>query len=77
MSHTTRHPEAARILREYIEGLNAETAKWVAEAPGRWAGQLVTDPDHWAEYEIFTPSQLEDYFDAEAERDARKEAMQS
>ena len=38
-----------------------------------WIGQLTNDPDHWAEYGVYTPKQLEAYLDKEAEREYRKE----
>lgn len=48
----------------YIRSLNAKTADSGFE--------LVEDSAHWAEYGITTVSQLEDYFQACAEKEARK-----
>lgn len=50
---------------EYAIQYNAEQAAWVAEDPAnRWSGTLAEEPEHWAEYGIFTAEQLMDYLDA-------------
>lgn len=60
-------------VKAYIDNLNAQSAAWVAEDPtNRWAGELVNDPAHWAGYGITTVAGLEEYFDACAEKEARK-----
>jgi len=42
-------------LTAHIKAENAKTAAWVAEDPdNRWAGMIVEDPAHWAEYGITT-----------------------
>lgn len=60
-----------RVINE-IKRLNAESAAWMAEAEGRWAGMLTEDPEHWAGYGITTVEELHAYFDACAEREAYK-----
>jgi len=52
----------SRALVEHIEALNANSDAWVAEDPeNRFAGSLVTIPDHWADYEIYTPAEFDRY----------------
>jgi hypothetical protein len=47
-------------LIAYIEAENAQTRAWVAESPTtRYGGELVTDPAHWAEYDVFTVEDFE------------------
>lgn len=48
-------------LVAHIETLNAKSAAWVAEAPGRFASQYTTDLAHWAESGIFSIEDLELY----------------
>lgn len=48
-------------LQNHIEGLNEKTRAWMAEAEGRWAGMLVSDPSHWAEYGIFSVDEFVKY----------------
>lgn len=46
-------------LVNHIKAENAKMRAWVGESPEtRCAGELVTDPLHWAEFNIFT---VEDY----------------
>lgn len=45
---------------------------WEMQEPGRWAGTLTRDADHWAAYGIATAADLSAMLDAEAEREARK-----
>ena len=45
-------------LQAYIEAENAKVAAWVAEDPAnRFAGMITSNPDHWADYGIFTVDQ--------------------
>ena len=54
-------------LVKHIEAKNAKMQKWIDEDPkNRFGGMLVTDPAHWAEYEIYTPAQLDRYLDGES-----------
>ena len=40
-------------LTAHIKAENAKTAAWIAEDPdNRWAGMIVEDPAHWADYGI-------------------------
>ena len=61
-------------LATYLADLNAKTLAWVNAGEGRWATTLVENLDHWAEYGVHTPLQLDWYLAAcnrhEAIRDA-------
>jgi len=49
-------------LVAHIKAENAKTAAWVAEDPeNRWAGYVVEDLAHWAEYNIHTVAEYEQY----------------
>jgi len=49
-------------LLELIEKKNAETQAWIDEDPAnRWAGMIVTDLNHWAEYGVYTVEDYERY----------------
>jgi len=49
-------------LIAHIEAQNAKTQEWVdADPTNRWAGFIVTDPNHWEEYGIYTVAQYEHY----------------
>jgi hypothetical protein len=48
-------------LVKHIEELNAKTQKWMDENPGSWGGMIVTDPAHWAEYDVYTVEDFERY----------------
>ncbi len=61
-------------LQAHIKTLNAETLAWVAEdSANRWAGLLVEDLEHWAEYGIYTVAQFNRYMDECAYSDGYKE----
>ena len=51
-------------LRNHIAALTATTQAWVDGGEGRWATTLVEDLNHWAEYGIHTPLQLDWYLQA-------------
>lgn len=60
-------------LKAYIKSLNAETLAWVAVDPAnRFAGTLVEDLEHWAEYGITTAAGLKRYLDECAYSDGYK-----
>jgi hypothetical protein len=60
-------------LSEYIEiAINEPARVWEAAAPGRWAGILVTDVDHWARYGVYSIRDFQDYLDAEDAKEQRK-----
>ena len=63
-----RYKEMQKMeLVKHIEAKNAKMQKWIDEDPkNRFGGMLVTDPAHWAEYEIYTPAQLDRYLDGES-----------
>ena len=45
-------------LQAHIEAENAKAAAWVAEDPAnRFSGMVTSNPDHWAQYGIFTVEQ--------------------
>ena len=54
-------------LMEYINGLNEVAREKMKADPNLWIGELTNDPDHWAEYGVYTPKQLGAYLDREAE----------
>jgi hypothetical protein len=45
-------------LMNHIKEINAESAAWMAESPGRMAGMLVEDPKWWSDRGVFT---IEDF----------------
>ena len=45
------------------------------ENPSLWIGKLTNDPDHWAEYGVYSPRTLDAYLYAEASRQTYKEEM--
>ena len=52
----------SRALVKHIEAINATSEAWVAEDPEhRIAGLLVTVPDHWADYDVYTPEEFDRY----------------
>ena len=52
-------------LQAHIEAKNAKTLEWVNEDPAnRWAAVPVSDPEHWAEYGIYTVEQYEHHMAA-------------
>ena len=62
-------------LVKYIDKLNADSETLMEENPGLWISKLTNDPDHWADYGVYSPQTLEAYLDAEAEREIRKEYL--
>lgn len=51
-------------LTKHLEAINIKAQAWVDEDPkNRFSGMVVTDPNHWAEYGIYTPSQYDRYVD--------------
>lgn len=67
-----RRVEADEVtLGEYLERINADSAAWAAEEPGRAAPPLITDPAHWARYKITKASELAVYLD-ECSRENRR-----
>jgi len=52
----------SRALVKHIEAINAQSRAWVAEDPSnRIAGEIVTIPDHWADYGVYTPEEFDRY----------------
>ena len=64
----------SKDLATYIADRNAKTLAWVNAGEGRWATTLVEDLDHWAEYGIRTPLQLDWYLAACDRHEAVREA---
>lgn len=48
-------------LVAHIKSLNAKSKAWMDAEPGRWAGMLVEDAAHWAEYGVYTVEDFERY----------------
>jgi hypothetical protein len=48
-------------LVAHLKSLNAKSKAWMDAEPGRWAGMLVEDPAHWAEYGVHTVEDFERY----------------
>ncbi len=46
-------------LMNHIKEINAKSAAWMAEAPGRAAGMLVEDPAWWSDRGVFTVEDFE------------------
>lgn len=61
-------------LIERLKELNEEARKWAAETQGRCAGELVEDPEHWAEYGIYTAEQLDLFLAQSTYTDLHKDA---
>ena len=54
--------EDTRNLVNYINEINASTQNWINEDPdNRFAGMLTSVPEHWTEYGIYTPAELDRY----------------
>jgi hypothetical protein len=60
-------------LMNYINQLNEAAQKDMDADPNLWIGKLSNDPDHWAEYGVYTPASLELYLDAECQNNLAKE----
>lgn len=50
-------------LMEYINGLNELAREKMKSEPSGWISQLTNNPDHWAEYGVYTPKQLDTYLE--------------
>ena len=61
-------------LIEYINKVNADAQSRMNENPNLWVGKLTNDPDHWADYGVYTPEDFEKYLDNEAKHGQEKEA---
>jgi len=61
-------------LIEYINKVNADAQSRMNENPNLWIGKLTNDPDHWADYGVYTPEDFERYLDNEAKHCQEKEA---
>ena len=53
-------------LIEYINKFNEDNQSKMDENPNLWVGRLTNDPDHWADYGVYTPEDFEKYLDNEA-----------
>ena len=54
-------------LINHINKVNANTKSIVEANPNLWIGKLTNDPDHWADYGVYTPEDFEKYLDNEME----------
>ena len=52
--------------------INEDAREWMAEGEAlgefRWTGMLAETDSHWAQYDIYTASELDDYLADECER---------
>ena len=49
-------------LLEHLKNINAKSKERMAKEPGLWVGMITEDLDHWKNYGITTPAQLDRYF---------------
>ena len=66
--------KSKKDLATYLADRNAKTLAWVNAGEGRWASTFVEDLDHWAEYGIHTPLQLDWYLNLSCVVDMHKDA---
>lgn len=59
-------------LVKHIKERNAETRAWIDAAPGRMAGLLAEDAEHWASQGVYTVEQFQHYLAAADHYDAYK-----
>ena len=52
-------------LIEHINKFNEDNQSKMDENPNLWVGRLTNDPDHWADYGVYTPEDFEKYLDNE------------
>jgi len=65
--------EARRMtLIEHIDSINEKAQAEMDANPKTFIGILTNDPNHWAEYGVYTPEQFEKYLLDEAEHQIRK-----
>ena len=60
------------FLMNYINELNEKTQELMDANPNIWISKLINDPDHWAEYGVFTPKHLDAYLDKESDRELER-----
>ena len=56
-------------LQAHIAAKNEGYRKEMAENPGLWIGITAEDPEHWAQYGIYTVEQYEFYMEYEGCKD--------
>jgi len=61
-------------LINHINKMNEDGQKHMDANPNLWVGKLTNDPDHWADYGVYTPEDFERYLDNEAKHCQEKEA---
>jgi len=66
----SKYPDTAE---EYAKELNQKAAAQRTNSPGDWHGELVTDPKHWAESDIYTGEDLARGLAADEYSDTYKE----
>jgi hypothetical protein len=69
MKYTKEIEMSAKQIRliNHINKINADAQKCMDANPNLWVGRLTNDPDHWADYGVYTPEDFERYLDNEAE----------
>jgi len=66
-------PHYTNELVIYINEMNAEAQKRMDADPTLWVGKMTNDPDHWADYGVYTVDQFLDYLDQEYQHNLEKE----
>ena len=49
-------------LLEHLKNINAKSKEKMKKEPGLWIGMITEDLEHWKNYGITTPAQLDRYF---------------
>ena len=49
-------------LLQHLQNINTKSKEKMAKTPGLWIGMITEDLDHWADYGVHTPEQLDRYF---------------
>jgi len=49
-------------LLQHLQNINTKSKEKMAATPGLWIGMITEDLEHWADYGVHTPEQLDRYF---------------
>jgi len=72
-SYNEKYCRSQRTLINHINKVNADAQSRMDAIPNLWIGKLTNDPDHWADYGVYTPEDFERYLDNEAKHCQEKE----